>query len=77
MQMLFDLAVGKCAAEASPSAPISKGKAMTDQSDVVQRLADMTDKTDIVERLIYTHEHGIFDAQVAGMLASPKEANHR
>ena len=50
---------------------------MTDQSDVVQRLADMTDKTDIVERLIYTHEHGIFDAQVAGMLASPKEANHR
>jgi len=32
------------------------------------------DYAGLVERLIYTHDHGIFDAQVAGMLTSPKEA---
>jgi uncharacterized small protein (DUF1192 family) len=35
------------------------------------------DDGELVERLIYTHEHGIFDAQIAGMLASPKEAADR
>jgi len=32
---------------------------------------------DLAERLRHTHEHGIFDAQVAGMLASPEEAADR
>ena len=31
----------------------------------------------LTERLRYTHEHGIFDAQIAGMLASPEEAADR
>jgi hypothetical protein len=35
------------------------------------------DDGELVERLNYTHEHGIFDAQIAGMLASPKEAAAR
>lgn len=30
--------------------------------------------SDLIERLRFTHEHGIFDAQIVGMLASPKEA---
>jgi len=29
---------------------------------------------DIVERLRYTHKHGLFDANIAGMIASPDEA---
>jgi uncharacterized small protein (DUF1192 family) len=44
-----------------------------------QHLVPRTDGDDgeLVARLNYTHEHGIFDAQVAGMLASPKEAADR
>lgn len=33
------------------------------------------DYTELRERLDYTHAHGIFDAQIAGMLASPAEAS--
>jgi hypothetical protein len=37
-------------------------------------MEDMMGYDDLVKRLRYTHEHGIFDANIVGMLASPNEA---
>ena len=33
-----------------------------------------TDIPDLIARLRYTHDHGLFVANEAGMLATPKEA---